>query len=419
MEEEFLHYLWKFRLLNLELKSTAGDEVVVLHPGDHNTNSGPDFLNARIRIGGTVWAGNVEIHCLSTDWFRHRHHLDRIYDSVILHVVHRFDPAMDPLNITTLELDGQFPDGIRERYEMLMQNRQWIPCGQSLDPSYQTDLSLWLPSLTAERLGKRCEEIRLMWESCGKDWEECFYRYFASCFGFRINSLPFELLAGSLPLKFLQKNTASITRLEALLFGHAGMLERDHKDPYPALLRHEYRFLAEKYGLSPAMDIPWRFLRLRPSNFPTIRISQFASLIQATGGRLYRLLEEPDVVKFLELLMMTASPYWDDHFMFDRYSPRRMKIMGDHSKLLLMINGIVPFLFFVGMEKKEDCWRDRAFTLLESLPGEMNPDIRKWKEAGMETGDAMKTQGLLQLKRSYCDRKRCLECRIGLRVLCK
>ncbi len=415
--EEFLHYLWKFRLLNLELKSVSGEEVVVLHPGEHNTNGGPDFLNARVRIGGTVWAGNVEIHHLSSDWFRHKHHQDKAYENVILHVVYRFEPEMDPLNIPTLVLEGQFPSGIRLRYEGLMQNQQWIPCSNSLDGSLQPDLALWYPSLVIERLARKCSEIKVLWESCRCDWEETLYCFLALNFGFRLNSVPFELMARSLPLKLLQRHATNITTLESLFFGQAGMLSETYSDTYPVMLREEYGYLKLKFRLTPALQTSWRFLRLRPSNFPTIRISQFASFFYSTEGRFFQLLYSCGKEEIQKQFELTASGYWDDHFMFDRSSPKRKKILGEDSRLLLMINGIVPFLFFIGLEKQMISYRDKAIEILESLPGEQNFEITRWREAGFDAGDALKTQALIQLKRVYCDRKRCLECRLGIRIL--
>ena len=419
MEEKFLHYLWKFRLFNPELRAVSGEEVVVLHPGIHNTNSGPDFLHARIRIGGTVWAGNVEIHSLSSDWFRHKHHLDSSYDNVILHLVYRLEPAMNPPDIPTVEAKGQFSEDILERYELMMKNTRWIPCSHSLGSSLQEDLTLWNPSLVIEKIERKCDEIRLLWEACGHNWEECFYRFLSSGFCFRINSHPFELLARSLPLKHLKRNAVSRTLLEALLFGQAGMLEGTFHDPYPVQLSREYQFLSAKYGLSKPTGIQWRFLRLRPSNFPTIRISQFASLIEVTSGSLYQIIDPPDEVNIRQSFTLTASSYWDEHFMFDRYSPKRTKILGESSRLLLMINVVVPFLFFAGSERRISHFRDKSLELLESLKGEINPEITRWKDAGMETDDAFKTQGLLHLKRVYCDHRRCLECRLGLKILSK
>jgi len=419
MEEVFLHYLWRFRLFNPELRTTSGEEVVVIHPGTHNTNSGPDFINARIRIGGTTWAGNVEIHKQSSDWFRHRHHLDPSYDNVILHVVYRYDPETGPMNILTVELDGQFPAAIGDKYTAMMQNCKWIPCSHSLGEPLQQEFSLWNSSLVIERLERKCVDIRLLWEACDRNWEECFYRFLSSGFGFRLNSLPFELLAGSLPLKYLMRNSSSRTLLEALLYGQAGMLEEKYRDQYPLQLKREFRYLSEKYRLSTPAGIQWRFMRLRPSNFPTLRISQFASLIQSTGGRLYQFIESHDMTRITETLNLSASSYWDEHFMFDRYSPKKIKLLGEGSKLLLVINVIVPFLFFVGLENRMNSLCDKSLQLLESLKGEINPDVTRWRVAGFETGDAFKTQALLQLKRAYCDRKRCLECRLGLKILSK
>jgi len=420
MNEEFLHYLWKFRLLNLETRTVSGDPVVILNPGDHNKDGGPDFINARVRIGETIWAGNVEIHVVSSDWFRHGHHNDKGYDNIILHVVYQHDPKPDPhpvLTIPTLEVIDQFPLHIKDRYDLLMRNQLWIPCINLLDLTYQSDLTLWTASLALERIILKCEEIRRFWELCGHDWEETFYRFLATNFGFRINGLSFELMAKSLPLKVIKRHAGNIIQLEALLFGQAGLLDSDFNDPYPVLLASEYRFFKNKYRLAPVTGTVWKFLRLRPSNFPTIRISQFAAFIQSAGGRFFQLLDSSSFAEIQTWFDLLASPYWDDHYIFDRLSPKRVKIMGQSSRALLIINGIVPFLFFLGLEKGMANYREKAINLLESLSGESNSEIHRWKKAGMETDNALKTQALIQLKRTYCDRKRCLECRLGKRIL--
>jgi len=418
MNEELLHYLWKFRLLNLEIKTVTGDPVVILNPGEHNKDGGPDFINARLKIGETVWAGNVEIHVLSSDWFRHGHHNDKTYDNIILHVVNRYDsdPLQNP-TLPTVEIFDQFPLLIKERYDSLMRNKQWIPCINSIGAEFQSEMNLWNASLVLERISSKCEEINHLWESCGHNWEETFYRFLASNFGFRINSLPFEMMAKSLPLRVIKHHTGNIIQLEALLFGQAGLLNNNYKDPYPVLLKSEYKFLKNKYRLIPVESATWKFLRLRPPNFPTVRISQFAAFIQSTGGRFLRLLESASLHEIQNRFDLPASPYWDDHYLFDRLSPKRIKIMGQSSKTLLIINGIVPFLFFTGLEKRIAIYREKAISLLESLTGESNHDIHQWKKAGMETGNALKTQALIQLKRAYCDRKRCLECRLGIKIL--
>ncbi len=420
MREEFLHYLWKFRLLNLDLKTIDGDPVIVLQPGDHNNDGGPDFINARVKIGETLWAGNVEIHILSSDWFRHGHQHDKSYENIILHVVYKFEVSsvMTPiLKIPTLEIMNQFPKQIQQQYDLLMRNNSWIPCIRLLHNGFQPEFALWVPSLILERMLVKCESIRCYWESCQYDWEQTFYWFMAVNFGFRINAVPFELLAKSLPLKLVKRHIGNIVQLEALLFGQAGFLEADHKDTYPVMLSSEYLFLKNKYGLSPVSGVNWRFFRLRPSSFPTIRISQFASFIQLTGGRFFQILESTSLQEIQNCFDLLASPYWDDHFLFDHLSPKRIKPMGCFSKSLLIINGIVPFLFFLGLEKEISDYREMAMNLLESMSGERNADIARWKKTGMKTSSASETQALIQLKRAYCDKKRCLDCRLGMKIL--
>jgi len=420
MNEEFLHYLWKFRLLNPQLLTTSGEPLVVLHPGNHNKESGPDFFNARLKIGTTTWAGNVEVHLCTSDWQRHRHHLDKAYQNIILHVVYRNDRCSGcgpETAIPTLVIKDQFPENILQRYQQMMKDHQWIPCYNLLKETNLPEFDLWSTSLAVERLMAKSENMKRLWNSCANDWEEAFYRFLARNFGFRINALPFELLSKSLPLKVLKRHKGNRLQLEALLFGQAGMLEAGFRDAYPMQLYQEYRHLADKYRLRPLLPASWKYLRLRPSNFPTIRISQFAATLADGPMDFFDSLVNASFVELCELFSLKASAYWDDHYLFDRASRSRPKILGRSSVALLVINAIAPFLFFYGLEKGESSLREKALNLLESVPGEMNSDIQYWKQTGLPHHTALQTQSLIQLKQCYCDSKLCLECRIGIKLL--
>ncbi len=420
MNEAFLSYLWQHRHLNQEVRTESGELLSVLHPGEQNSDSGPDFFNARIRIGDTTWAGNVEIHVVASDWFRHGHHEDPAYTHAILHVVYDADRQVFHQNgepMQTLVIKNQFPGWMYDRYKLMMQNTQWIPCMNQLNTTDSGDFGLWAPALAVERLENKSIAIRQLLAGCSSDWEEACYRHLASSFGFKINSLPFELLAKSLPLKVVRHHCDSIFQLEALLFGQAGMLNQDFHDTYPRSLTLEYQFLCSKYNLKPIEGSLWKFLRLRPPNFPTIRISQLAGFLCQTKATFFNLFERGTLAGVMDDLIISASEYWDCHYMFDKSSTRQRKVMGESCVKLFEINGMAPFLFFYGLEKGQPDLCEGVISFLELTAGEGNVHIDRWKQAGFPVSNAMQTQALLQLKQFYCDNKRCLECRIGHRLL--
>ena len=420
MTEEFLHYIWQFRLLNNNLQTDDGDPLTVLHPGFHNTDGGPDFFNSRIRIGSTVWAGNVEIHINASDWFRHKHHKDKAYDNVILHVVFVNDLQVFDRNqkqVPTLTVNGCFTETIYERYKDFLNNRSWIPCEQSVRSVPEIDIDQWLSALAVERMEQKTVQVRRSWEECNFDWEEAFYHNLLRVFGFKINAQPFELLAKSLPHKILLKHRDNLFQVEALLFGQARMLEDELSEEYPLKLKEEYQFLRHKYSLVPIDGGLWKFMRLRPSNFPSIRIAQLSTLISKTDQLFSTLLEVNNAGQLQELFSVTASGFWDDHFLFGKTSPHRPKIMGAYSIRLVILNLVIPFLFFYGSEKGINEYKDRGMLMLENLPGEINAELDHWKKLGMPVANTMSTQALIQLKTNYCDNKRCLECRIGNKLL--
>ena len=420
MNEQFLSYLWQGRLFGPEADTVGGERIAVLHPGERNTDSGPDFFNARVRIGGTLWAGNVEIHVLASDWYRHGHQGDPAYDRVILHVVWEadrpvFDPAGNP--VATLALCGRVPPELTERYERLMMNRQWIPCRNQLNDRIAGTFPLWAPALAAERLEGRTNALQLLLVSCKGDWEEAAYRYLAAGFGFRVNNHAFGRLAASLPLKVVRRYAGDRFRTESLLFGQAGMLVDGLQDDYPKMLRSEYGFLRRKHGLTPMEPEAWKFLRLRPPNFPTLRISQFAGFLVASGAQFEPLVSAPDVRGLLSSYGIAASEYWEGHYLFDKPVVPRPRPMGEPCTDLLAINGVLPFRFFRRRLCETGDPGAGVLDQLERMPGESNVIIRQWKEAGFATGNALQTQALMQLKSAYCDRRRCLECRVGAGVL--
>ena len=420
MTEEFLSYLWEFRLLKPELQTVEGDELTILHPGKRNTDGGPDFFNSRIRIRDTIWAGNIEIHVKASDWFRHGHQEDPAYENIILHVVFEDDTNITDRYgkaIPSLVVKGCFPETIYSRYRDFMLNRSWIPCEPQLKDVPGFVFDQWSAALVLERLEQKISLMKQTWISNQYDWDETCYHHLLKSFGFKINAHAFELLARSVTWKILQKHRDHPLQMEALLFGQAGMLAGDFSEEYPQKLAKEYDFLRQKYGLNPMDKGVWKFLRLRPSNFPTIRIAQLAAFIGSKENLFSGLLESTSADYLAGIFSMAASAYWNDHFMFGRVSASSRKVVGIASVRLIIMNFVVPFMFLAGQEKGQNEYKERGMSILEQLPGEVNADLVRWKELGLPVSNAMFTQALIQLKTNYCDKIKCLNCRIGNNLL--
>lgn len=417
MKESILHYIWQFRLFPVQdLKTTDGQTVEIIDPGKPNTDAGPDFFNAKIKIDNTLWAGNIEIHSLSSDWVRHHHTTDKAYDNVILHVVNKADANVFRTNGDSVaQLELAVPDHIRTNYDELLREKKWIPCA---DKIHQVPLFLvndWKNSLLVERLEQKTEMIETLLSQSNNHWEEAFYVSMARSFGFGTNSEAFERLARSLPMSILAKHKDNIFQLEAMLFGQAGLLENTVNDEYQLNLQKEYRFLQSKYQLKPIESSEWKLLRLRPDNFPHVRLSQFAALIHRSTKLFSKIIESDNLQVMRGLFICEVSDYWKKHFLFGKESSVSGKRLGSKSIDILLINTVVPFLFAYFKKKNSD--NDIALKLLELIPAEKNVIIRKWMELGIGAFSAFDSQALLQLKKKYCDEKKCLRCRIGHKVL--
>lgn len=420
MTEEYLHYIWKYRLYKPGLRLSSGEPLEVLHPGDHNTDSGPDFFNARIQWGSTLWAGNVEIHILSSDWLRHHHQTDRTYETVILHVVYRNDKVISYPGgqlIPTLELKEFMDQESWQRYLRFMSSKSWIPCEKLLQTIDQVQVVSWLDRLLVERLERKSRIAEKVMLSCYNDWNAVFFRLLATNFGFNLNNLAFEKLASSIAYATILRHSGQLFQLEALLFGQAGFIQQDYRDEYPQSLKKEYEFLQRKYSLTPMGIHEWKFLRLHPGNFPTIRIAQLAALVHHSHGLLSRVLEMEELAELSSLFSSNCSEYWQQHYRFDKPSARRGGRMGIESVNLLMINLVVPFLFLYGSRTGEEKYMARGMHFLEQTSGEDNSIIRKWKDFGLEVNRASVSQALLELKNNYCNSKRCLSCGLGISLL--
>lgn len=414
-----MQYVWKYRLYNAsELTTTDGIPVQVIDTGVQNTDAGPDFFNAKIKTGHTVWAGSVEIHAKASDWPAHCHDRDRAYDSVILHVVGTDDSV---IRRTTGEVIPQMviriPESVSHSINRLLLHTPEMPCLHHIREIEQVHLSGWTNALLQERLERKTCDISGLLKLCNGDWEEVFYIMLTRSFGFGINSDSFEWLAKSLPFKYIRKQRDNPVHVEALLLGQAGMLEDAGECPYYLLLQREFHFLQKKYGLRPLDASLFKNLRVRPGNFPCQRLAQLAAIWSAHGSLFSLILESgtPDQMK--EYLKQTPTEYWETHYHFRHASPRKEKVIGDDSLNTLLINTVIPVMFAYGKQKRMDEYCERAINLLETLPPEKNSIVRTFRSAGLPAENAGDTQALIQLKREYCECKKCLYCRIGFRFL--
>lgn len=419
MQEQFLHFIWANKLLDpRSLWSTTGDPVTILFPGEHNTNAGPDFSNARIRIGGMEWAGDIEIHRQASEWYRHQHQSDPAYNNVILHVVHESDQLIRTQSgrlLPCLEIKNHFDPELLARFEDLRQHADRIPCAKLIHRFESRHWESWLNRLVRERLRQR-SDLWLQQLAANKGhWEATYYHRLLRSFGQKVNALPFEQLARSLPYPLLAKHRDNLFQLESLLFGQAGFLNASFRDAYPQSLQREYRYLQHKYSLKPLKVSIWKFLRMRPNNFPTIRIAQFAALFHRQAH-----LFSPfagTIRSYENLFRVQPSNYWQNHYHFDKATTASSCLLGKQAVHHLVINTVVPAMHAFGIYKQEPQWQESALALLHQLPAERHAVSRQWQDMGVRDEHAAHSQALLQLYQHYCCAKKCLQCAVGKQVL--
>lgn len=419
--EEFLQYIWESKLFFTEnLKTTKGEKLEIMNVGKRNTDSGPDFFNAKIKIDDTIWVGNIEIHKKSSDWYVHNHQTDKAFDNVILHAVEISDQSILRSNGEEIPVFVlKYPGHLKTNYQNLLDAKTWIACENQFHKIDPIILQLGFNRLMIERLEIKTEEILTRFQQNNNDWNTTFYQMLARMFGFKVNAVPFELLAKSLPMEILAKHKSSLFQLEALLFGNSGLLnDQLLGDDYYIDLRNEYSFLYKKYKLKGIESHLWKFMRLRPGNFPTLRISQFAALIHRSHGLFSRIIELENLSDLKDLFKVQASEYWKTHYSFNKTSTRNSeKELGETSVDMLIINVVIPFLFVYGEKQNKELLKNRALEFLEQLPAELNLIIEKWGKLGVNSRSAFESQALLQLKNKYCDRKKCLNCQIGVKLV--
>ena len=422
MTEAFLQYVWRHRLLEGPLETVGGLPVVVERPGELNRDAGPDFFDARVMIGDIRWAGNVEVHVKASDWKAHRHSEDKAYNNVILHVVYRYDTDVVLENgkvVPTVEIAGAIPERVMANYEKLMQPETGdeIGCAPWLPtiPSFLMQISQ--ERLVVERLERKSGDVQRILEETRGGWEEACYWLVAHYFGGKANAFPFELLAKRTPLQVLAKMRDDAFRVEALLYGQAGLLEGEFADEYPKAMQREYDYQRQSYRLTPIEGHLWKFFRLRPVSFATLRISQFAQLIVRSHSLFSVLLETREVATLRELFEVQASDYWQTHYTFDRETKQHGTTLGKSVIDTILINAWVPLLFQYGVQHGEEERKEQALALLQQLPPENNRIVRLWRQLGVTADNAAETQALIQRYNEYCAAKRCLDCPLAFKLI--
>jgi len=421
MQEKLIHFIWQNLLFETNLlQAVDGESVQIIQRGTLNSHAGPDFNNAKIKIDQTIWAGNIEIHIKSSDWNLHGHTRDKMYDSTILHVCWEYDlPILrtDNSRICCLELKNRINFNLLAKYESLMHSANEIPCSSMLHTIDEFTWMLLQEQLLAERMQQKSELINDSLFKSKFDWQEVFYKFMAKNFGLKINTQPFENLANLLSLKLLSRHKDSVLQTESLIFGVAGFLDEEPKDDYNAKLFKEFKFLKHKYDLQSMDKTQWKFMRLMPANFPTLRLAQFAALIHQSNNLFSKLMKSTDLEEIRLLLNAVPGTYWNTHYQFGHHSVFMVKKPGAFHVNNIIVNTIVPFKFAYSKHKDNDEMRQNTLDLLEKMKPESNTIIKNWENLGVKAKNSLQSQALLQLKNEYCSYKKCLDCNIGFKLL--
>jgi hypothetical protein len=420
MKEDFLHYVWQNKKFDFaQLKTTQGESLQIIHSGDYIQQTGPDFFNAQLIIGDQKWAGNIEIHVKSSDWYLHHHEIDKNYDNVILHVVWEYDTPVirkDNSEVSVLELKEYVSSNLVNQYRKLKAKKNWINCENDIVKIQQFVFKNWQERLFFERLERKSQPILDLLKESNNDWEAVLFCFLAKNFGLNINGENFFQLAKVIPFSVVRKESFDVTYLEALLFGHANLLPQTPEDSYSKDLIDLYNYLCVKYKLVSKVSTSMEFFRLRPDNFPTIRLAQLAMLYHKQRNLFSKILDAKTINEFYKIFDVNVSDYWCGHYNFEKKSNDKEKVLSKSFIDLLLINTILPvkmaYSKFLGSEFDEN-----MFFLLEQLKPEKNAIIDKFKELGVQVENSFKSQSLLQLKNEYCSQNKCLQCVIGIALL--
>ena len=423
MSEAFLHYIWQFQYFDKhELQTTSGDPIQIFNPGNRNSHAGPDFQNARMKIGSMEWIGSAEIHIQASGWTDHKHDRDASYENVVLHVVWKNDKPVrrsDGSLLPTLELMNRVDAKFFVNYQRLVNSPETIPCTPFLTQVNELTTHAMMDKVLMDRLESKATKVAEIRNKTYNDWQETCYQLLAKSFGFKVNEDPFQQLAQLLPYKVLRKHADKLLHIEALLFGQAGFLEGEDDDQYYCLLKREYNLLRQKYQLSDRRlnKAQWKFLRLRPANFPTIRLAEFASLLHARPSLFSMILEAETYPALVSIFSVHQSEYWTRHYTFFKIANEPVSFLGDSSISMIIINAVVPLLMAYGKSRDDQRYVDRAVFILQQAPGETNTIINQWKKLGVRSKSAFDSQALIELQNSYCVKKRCLDCTIGISLI--
>ncbi len=421
MKENLLHFIWKLKLFSYKnLQTTNGENIEITSVGIENSNTGPDFLNAKIVINKQLWAGNVEIHINSSDWYAHYHEVDENYDAVILHVVWEHDVEIFRKSneaIATLELKNYISKNLLNKHEQLFsKTKNWINCEQDINKIDTFVLSHWFERLYFERLEHKSEQIQEILTKTNNSWEATLFVLLVKNFGLKINADAFMSFANSFDFSILRKVSSSEEQLEALFFGQAGLLSNNFESEYFRKLKEKYDYLKLKFKLTPISNNQVQFFRLRPNNFPTIRLSQLASLYYNYQNLFSKIIEINTIDEFYDLLNVSTSKFWETHYTFEKESKKSTKKLTKSFIDLLLINTIIPlkFMYLKGLGEND---LSSVISIVEQIKPEKNTIISNFNDLKIKSNNAFKTQALLQLKNEYCNKQLCLECSIGKELL--
>ncbi|ARV06265.1 hypothetical protein BTO04_05930 [Polaribacter sp. SA4-10] len=421
MKEEFLHYVWKYKLFSQKsLEIHSKEKIIVVKSGIYNTNSGPDFLNSQLKIESQLWAGNVEIHVKSSDWYLHQHEKDANYDAVILHVVWEHDTAVFMKNnkpIPTLVLKDLVDDNLLKNYQKLvLKQPDWIPCETQINTVESFTFNNWLERLYFERLANKSNSINQLLVASNNDFEAVLFQLIAKNFGLKVNAEAFLRLAKSIDFSIIRKERFNELVFSALLFGQAGFLEGNIQDEYHSQLKKEYEYLQHKYNLHPIANRQFMFFRMRPSNFPTIRIAQLVSLFHQQENLFSKVIKIENLEGFYTLFSVGVNEFWKTHYTFESISKKSAKNLTKSFIDLLIINTIIP-LKFLYQKSRGEVDEERIIKLIKQIKPEKNSIISKFSDLKINSTSAFETQSLLELRNNYCASKRCLKCAIGVKIL--
>lgn len=420
MREDFIHYLWRFKKFEtLDLRTTQNEEITIIKTGDYLQLSGPDFFNAQIRIGDQKWAGNVEIHLKSSDWYLHHHEKDTAYENVILHVVWEHDAEIFRENnteIPVLVLKNYVSKEIISNYTALMSTKTWISCEKQISEVDNFVLKNWQERLFFERLERKSQFIYQLFEDTNQDWEAVLFCLLAKNFGLNTNGISFLQMAKAIPFSIFRKESFELENLEALLFGITGLLDNEKEDIYFKDLKFRYFYLLHKYNLEKKHVDPLQFFKHRPDNFPTIRLSQLASLYFSHQNLFSKIISLKKTANVYNLLNVSVSSYWCNHYQFDKESTKKNKQLSNAFLDLVIINTIIPLQFAYSNKMGQNISEDLIDFLIE-VGSEKNAIIDKFTSFGIKSKNAFETQTLLELKNEYCNHKACLKCAIGMELL--